>query len=150
MATDTWQSDSTTSSQSSNSSRFDFLDRKDRRRIIVYKRHKGITVQSQEDLCQALDKDPHLRCSRKPLPRMCSRVDIRTEDLYNEPEKTAYQHYPNCKASLASVGLPMGVSMRRMLFGDFSDLYIVSPESSPTNSQASSLQNSRENTRPLE
>ena len=78
---------------------------------------------------------------------MCSRVEIKTEDLYNEPEKSSYQKYPNSKASLASVGLPMSVSMRRMLFGEYSDLYIVSPESSPTNSQASSPQSSRENTR---
>ncbi|KAI9686112.1 MAG: hypothetical protein M1820_010695, partial [Bogoriella megaspora] len=56
MATESWQNSSQTSAGSSNSSRFSFLDRRDRKRIVVYKRHIGLSLDSQENLCQSLDK----------------------------------------------------------------------------------------------
>jgi hypothetical protein len=63
------------------------------------------------------------------------------EDLFCEPERTAYSKYPSSKNSLASIGLPRVVYWKRLLFNQFPDLYIVSPVSSPE----SSLNNSPEN-----
>jgi len=78
--------------------------------------------------------DPHHRVSRKRIPRGNSRIEVKTEDLYNEPERSAYQKYPNSKNSLASVGLPRAVYWKRLLLNQFQDLYIVSPDSSPNSS----------------
>ncbi|KAI9727296.1 MAG: hypothetical protein M1828_006915 [Chrysothrix sp. TS-e1954] len=85
--------------------------------------------------------DPRWRCSKKAIGRGTSRLDIKTCDLWTEPERTAYHRFPNAKSSVASVGLPRGVYWRRMFFGHFQDLYILSPESSPSSSVAASPDN---------
>jgi len=80
--------------------------------------------------------DQRLRCSRKRIPRGNSRIDVKTEDLFNDPERSTYQRaaYPNMKSNLASIGLPRIVYWKRLLLNQFEDLYIVSPESTPSNS----------------
>ena len=88
--------------------------------------------------------DPRWRCSRKHIDRGVSRLEIKTCDLWNEPERTAYCRYPNAKSNIASVGLPRGVYWRRMLFGHFQDLYILSPESSPASSRNTSPEDTAE------
>ncbi len=159
----TWTSDTTDSSTgTSRSSRYN-LDEHDKREVLVYRPRCGLQVQSMESLCQTVNKgerrgqyppirsaadelrpsDPRLRVSRKHIPRGNSRVEVRNEDLYNEPERSEYQKYPNIKSSLANIGLPSMVYWKRLLLGQFPDLYIVSPETTPTNSPSSSPESSQ-------
>ncbi|KAF1983567.1 hypothetical protein K402DRAFT_448145 [Aulographum hederae CBS 113979] len=142
---------SQTSNASSASSKYD-LDDNDERTVLVYKYRGGLKIQSQSDLRKSLEKDLRLRCSRKPIPRGNSRIEVKQEDLYNEPERSIYnqQGYPNMKNSLASIGLPSPVYWKRLLFNQFQDLYIVSPESSPNSSPESSQHVSPSNTFPRE
>lgn len=99
--------------------------------IIVYKMRSTATfLTTQRDLCRDLDKDRKWRCSRKRIPRGTSRIDVLQGDLFNEPERTQYAKYPNQTCNLASIGLPSMVYWRRLLFGEFEDLYILSPENS--------------------
>jgi hypothetical protein len=72
------------------------------------------------------------------LPRGKSRIDVRTEDLYNEPERSTYSKYPNMKSCLASIGIPSRVYWKRLLLNQYKELFIVSPESSPENSPENS------------
>jgi len=136
---------SAASTATSRSSKFN-LDNKDTSSVLVYKWRGGLAVQSQADLAKTIDKDPHLRCSRMSLPRGKSRIDVRTEDLYNEPERTSYAKYPNMKNCLASVGIPSGVFWKRLLLGQYKELFIVSPESSPDNSPEQSQNTSPSST----
>ncbi|EKG09901.1 hypothetical protein MPH_13014 [Macrophomina phaseolina MS6] len=136
----TWNTDSTSSTRSAE--KFG-LDDKDSSSILVYKYRKGLDVSSQEDLCKALDKDPSLRVTRKKIPRGDSRVEVKREDLWNDDEKSEFSEYPNSKSGLASVCLPRSVWFKRMLFGQFEDLYIVSPETSPSNSLNGSPESSQ-------
>ncbi|KAJ9659011.1 hypothetical protein H2201_007533 [Coniosporium apollinis] len=133
----TWNSQNSQESTSTSSSSCD-LNENDSSSILVYRYRDGLEVQSQQDLCKYLSKHPHHRVSRKRIPRGNSRIEVKTEDLYNEPERSAYQKFPNSKNSLASVGLPRAVYWKRLLLNQFQDLYIVSPESSPNSSPESS------------
>ncbi|KAF2834838.1 hypothetical protein M501DRAFT_999862 [Patellaria atrata CBS 101060] len=137
----TWNSTSTDGTTSSKSSEKYNLDETDKRDILVYKYRGGLDNMSQEKLCKKLDKDPKwagMRVSRKKIPRGNSRIEVKTEDLYNEPEKSAYQKFPNAKNSLASIGLPSVVYWKRLLLNEYQDLYIISPESSPSTTPESS------------
>lgn len=163
----TWNTNSTTSTRSSE--KFG-LDEKDSNSILVYKYRSGLDVSSQEDLCKALDKgtplsptrksphrththmltartqhaDPTLRVTRKKIPRGDSRVEVKREDLWNDVEKSEYcEQYPNSKSGLASVCLPRSVWFKRMLFNQFQDLYIVSPETTPSGSLNGSPESSQ-------
>jgi hypothetical protein len=140
----TWNS---SSSNSANSQKYK-LDESDQRDILVYRYRHGLAVESQSSLSKILDKNPNLRCSRKEIPRGDSRIEVRQEDLYNEPEKSEYSKYPNSKTSLASIGLPSPVYWRRLLLNQFKDLYIVSPETSPNTSPNSSQHVSPSDTYP--
>jgi len=147
----TWNSAKTGDTCSSSSSEKYNLDEKDKSDILVYRYRGGLENLSQEKLCKRLDKDPKwagMRVSRKCIPRGNSRIEVRTEDLYNEPERSAYQRFPNAKNSLASIGLPSAVYWKRLLFNQYPDLYIVSPDSSPENSPESSQHVSPSNTFP--
>ena len=75
---------------------------------------------------------------------------MRTEDLYNEPERSHYSKYPNMKNCLASIGLPRGVYWKRMLLGGYKELFILSPESSPENSPENSQHTTPSSTFPRE
>ncbi|KAL0257727.1 hypothetical protein SLS55_006890 [Diplodia seriata] len=136
----TWNTDSTASTRSAE--KFN-LDEKDNASILVYKYRTGLDVSSQEDLCKALDKDPSLRVTRKRIPRGDSRVEVKREDLWNDEEKSTYSEFPNSKSGLASVCLPRSVWFKRMLFNQFQDLYIVSPETTPTSSLNGSPESSQ-------
>lgn len=75
--------------------------------------------------------DPTHRVTRKPLPRYASYLDIKRHDLFLPSERTAYADLPNYDASLASVKVPMGAYLSRILGrGSYEDLFIVSPENS--------------------
>ncbi|EOD49537.1 hypothetical protein GTA08_BOTSDO10873 [Neofusicoccum parvum] len=136
----TWNTDSTSSTRSSE--KFG-LDEKDSSNILVYKYRSGLDVSSQEDLCKTLDKDPTLRVTRKKIPRGDSRVEVKREDLWNDEEKSVYSEFPNSKSGLASICLPRSVWFKRMLFNQFQDLYIVSPETTPNNSLNGSPESSQ-------
>lgn len=159
---------STFNSQESNASsavRFD-LDDHDTHDILVYTVRGGYRITSQRDLCKDLDKglrcpvaiaisvtqsltatnadQRSLRCSRKPIGRGASRVEVQVRDLFNEPERSQHADYPNQRSSIASVGLPTGVYWRRLFFNHFKDLYIVSPNGTPTTSAGTSNRDSPE------
>lgn len=87
------------------------------------------------DLSAADPSWAHCRVSQKPISRGQSIVDVRVEDLFNEPEKSQYARYPNQKSSIAAVELPSRVYWGRMLLGMYPALYIASPESSLNSSQ---------------
>ncbi|KAI9652841.1 MAG: hypothetical protein M1831_006366 [Alyxoria varia] len=121
------------STDSSESSRRFNLSPSSTSPILVYTVRSGSYHTSTESqLCSDLDKEPgKWRCSRKPISRSTARLNIQVRDLLPEVERkhATAMHYPNQTNSVASVGLPMGVRMRRMLFGQFQDLYILSPDS---------------------
>lgn len=79
-----------------------------------------------------------------------SRLDVRQEDLYTEPERSKYSTYPNMRNCLASIGIPRGVFWKRMLLGGYKEMYIVSPESSPESSPDNSRHVTPASTLPTE
>ncbi|KAF2426224.1 hypothetical protein EJ08DRAFT_571228, partial [Tothia fuscella] len=114
------------------------LDENDKQDILVYKYREGLEHMSQEKLCKYLDKEPRNRCSRIKIPRGNSRIEVRHGDLYPEKDRSKFVDKPNYKSNVASVGLPFGVRMKRLLFDQYQDLYLVSPDSSPENSPENS------------
>ncbi|KAK7510024.1 uncharacterized protein IWZ02DRAFT_148906 [Phyllosticta citriasiana] len=136
----TWNTNSTASTRSSE--RYG-LDEKDSSSILVYKYRGSLEVSSQEELSKTLDKDPNLRLTRKPIPRGDSRVEVKREDLWTDTEKSDFSYFPNSKSGLASICLPRSVWFKRLLFNQFPDLYIVSPETTPASSVNGSLESSQ-------
>jgi hypothetical protein len=153
--TDSTHSSSNGSASTSSSAERYRLDEFDTSPILLYKYRGGLSTSSQKDLCAWLDKgeqlhdstdpvtcaanskanvpatDPSHRVTRKPLPRYTSFLDIKRHDLYLPSERTAYADLPNYDSSLASVKVPMGAYLSRILGrGSYEDLFIVSPESS--------------------
>ena len=108
------------------------------------------TPQNTDNTTTSDPKLPFLRCSRLPIPRGRSRVDVRQEDLYSEDERQRWASLPNAQNNLASVVLKRGWYFARLLKGTYKDMYILSeettPESSPENSQVGSIPNSRNQT----
>ena len=86
------------------------------------------------------------------IPRGTSHVEIKRHDLYLPDEKELYSEYPNYDSSLASIKVPTLAYWSRMFLGNYDELYIVSPESSPSSSRRASPtstwgQDSQEDTR---
>ena len=81
-------------------------------------------------------KDERLRVTKKAIPRYTSYVDVKRHDLYLPEEKSMYADYPNYDSNLACIKVPSLAYWSRLLLGNYQDLYIVSPESSPASSQA--------------
>ncbi|KAI7350193.1 hypothetical protein KC320_g5628, partial [Hortaea werneckii] len=152
---ETGLSNSTVSSSTSSSAERYRLDEFDTKPILLYKYRGQLQTSSQKDLCAWLDKGKllsssssssssllptyeKLRCTKKPLPRGTSYLDIKRHDLYLPDEKEIYCHYPNYDASLAAIKVPSLPYWSRMFLGNYDELYIVSPESSPTGSMADS------------
>ena len=80
--------------------------------------------------------DDKYRVTRKPIPRMTSYINVKRHDLYLPDEKHMYADFPNYDSNLASIKIPSLPYWSRMVLGNYQDLYIVSPESSPSSSQA--------------
>ncbi|RMX93881.1 hypothetical protein D0867_14052 [Hortaea werneckii] len=133
---ETGLSNSTVSSSSS-AERYR-LDEFDSKPILLYKYRGKLQTSSQKDLCAWLDKDEKLRCTKKPLPRGTSYIDIKRHDLYLPSEKDIYSGYPNYDSSLAAIKVPSLPYWSRIFWGNYDELYIVSPESSPAGSVADS------------
>ncbi|EGP86407.1 unnamed protein product [Zymoseptoria tritici ST99CH_1A5] len=129
-------SDSTHSSTSSASAERYQLDQEDTNPILLYTYRGKLETSSQKDLCARLDKDEKLRATRKQIPRATSYLDVRRHDLYLPDEKQQYADLPNYDSSLASVKIPSLAYWSRMILGNYQDLFIVSPETTPTSSVA--------------
>jgi hypothetical protein len=133
------------------------LDEFDEHPILLYRYRGDLQTSSQKELCAELDKgascskqrpvceyfsrtkgmvDESLRVTKKPIPRYTSYVDVKRRDLYLPWEQEEYAKFPNFDSNLASVKVPSSAYWSRIILGNYSDLYIVSPESSPTSSQA--------------
>ncbi|KAI7468001.1 hypothetical protein KC351_g13807 [Hortaea werneckii] len=134
---ETGLSNSTVSSSSSSAERYR-LDEFDTKPILLYNYRGQLQTSSQKDLCAWLDKDEKLRCTKKPLPRGTSYLDIKRHDLYLPDEKDIYSGYPNYDSSLAAIKVPSLAYWSRIFLGNYDALYIVSPESSPAASVADS------------
>ncbi|KAB8345981.1 hypothetical protein FH972_023033 [Carpinus fangiana] len=135
MTTFNSQTTTGTTSSSYSAHRFD-LNERSTSPILVYKMRSGYEISSQERLVKELDaasgpNAPHWRCAKKPIPRGTSRVEVQTRDLFSDREKTLYKDYPNQGNALASCAIPRNVFWRRLLLGEFKDMYILSPDSSP-------------------
>lgn len=125
--------------------------------ILLYKYRGGLQTSSQKDLCAWLDKgkrrihihmsakimtltgsstDEKLRVTKKQIPRLSSYVDVKRHDLYLPEEKDLYAELPNYDSSLASIKIPSHAYWSRLFLGNYDNLYIVSPESSPASSVA--------------
>ncbi|RMY27887.1 hypothetical protein D0865_15903 [Hortaea werneckii] len=139
---ETGLSNSTVSSSSSSAERYR-LDEFDSKPILLYKYRGKLQTSSQKDLCAWLDKDEKLRCTKKPLPRGTSYIDIKRHDLYLPSEKDLYSGYPNYDSSLAAIKVPSLPYWSRMFWGNYDELYIVSPESSPAASSVADSNESR-------
>jgi len=140
--TATGLTDSSHSSGSSSSAERYQLDEFDTTPILLYKYRGGLCTTSQKDLCAALDKDEHLRCTRKPVPRYCSYLDIKRHDLFLPEEKAEYASKPNYDSSLAAIKIPMGPYFGRIFMGTYDNLYIVSPECATSGSPTDSMKSS--------
>lgn len=135
------------------------LDEEDSSPILAYIYGGDISTTSQKDLCELLDSkcfalpstcdriltsdcaiDDTKRCrvTRKPIPRFASNLEVKRHDLYLPYERDEYSKLPNYDSSLASIRLPPNVYWGRLLMGSYGDLFIVSPETSPDNSEAGS------------
>lgn len=130
----TWDSTHTdlSSSTTSSASRFG-LDENSTKDILVYRVRGGYSITNEKELCHELDKGGNsLRLTTKPIPRSQSRLNILSKDLmYDEEQKHAEEmRNPNSTSSVASVGLSPAMYLRRLLFGHFQQLYIVSQNSS--------------------
>lgn len=161
-ASDSALTDSTHSSSAS-AERYS-LDELDRSPILLYNYHGSLETSSQRDLCTRLDKsesyapsqvtlttrpslraddlsaDEQLRVTRKRIPRATTYLDVKRHDLYLPDEKELYAGFPNYDSSIASVKVPAHAYWSRFFFGGYDQLYIVSPESSPTSSLADSTE----------
>lgn len=156
---DTGLTDSTHGSASSSASAERYrLDEFDETPILLYKYRGGLQTSSQKDLCSWLDKggwttrgpqaarhiqkltvvsaDEKLRVTKKQIPRMSSYVEIKRHDLYLPDEQEMYKTLPNYDSSLASIKLPSTAYWSRLFLGNYDNLYIVSPETTPTSSVA--------------
>ena len=80
--------------------------------------------------------DDKYRVTRKPIPRLTSYINIKRHDLYLPSERELYADFPNYNSDLASIKIPSLAYWSRLFMGNYQDLYIVSPESSPSSSQA--------------
>lgn len=78
----------------------------------------------------SLAPDESLRVTKKLIPRGQSYVDVKRHDLYLDAEKESYAEYPNYDSSLASIKIPSLAYWSHMFFGNYEELYIVSPETS--------------------
>jgi len=106
-----------------------------------------ISTMSQKDLCDRLDHNVEYRNKRvtkKSIPRFTSNIEVKKHDLYNNTEQEEYKDYPNYNNSLAAIRIPLNVYLGRLV-GNYSDLYIISPDRSPIGSESggSSAQDSR-------
>lgn len=153
------------SSHSSSSSAEKYtLDEFDTSPILLYKYRGGLQTSSQKELCAWLDKGPFsvycddyycasadmdvdesLRVTKKAIPRYTSYLDVQRADLYLPQEREDYANYPNFNSNLASIRMPSVAYWSRLLFGNYSELFIVSPETSPSGSPTNTL--SREESR---
>ena len=153
----TWQTHSSNSSASSTSSRY-HLNEADNSPILVYKWGGDVSTSSQEELCKELDEgmsksqtpatrhtnSVHAvhnrgksRVTKVPIPRFTSTLEVKRHNLYTLDEQQAYKDLPNYNTSLAAIRIPSNVFWGRMLRGTYSELFIVSPETSPEGSIAS-------------
>ncbi|KAK5716908.1 hypothetical protein LTR17_009372 [Elasticomyces elasticus] len=112
------------------------LDEFDSRPVLCYKYRGKLETSSQKDICARLDKDENLRCTRLQIPRGASYLEVKRHDLYLPEEKEQYEDFPNYDSSLASIKVPLLAYLSRMVFGNYDELYIVSPETTPTSSVA--------------
>jgi len=151
---DTGLTDSTHSSSSS-AERYR-LDAFDSRPVLCYRYRGKLQTTSPKEICEILDKgklvdyshvirtpaniavstDENLRCTKKQIPRGTSYIEVKRHDLYLAEEKEQYETFPNYNSSLASIKVPLLAYLSRMLFGSYDELYIVSPETSPSSSIA--------------
>ncbi|KAK5115694.1 hypothetical protein LTR62_000783 [Meristemomyces frigidus] len=138
-------SDSTHSSTTTSSAERYRLDDTDSRPVLLYRYRGKLTTSSQREICAELDKDtlPPLRCTSIPIPRGTSYLEIKRHDLYLPEEKDDFAQYPNFDASLAAVKVPLLPYLSRLLLGSYDELYIVSPETTPSGSLAGSQEGSR-------
>lgn len=70
---------------------------------------------------------------------MTSHLNIKRHDLFLPEEKEAYNTFPNYDSNLAAVKIPFSAYLGRMIFGNYDQLYIVSPETTPTGSVTSDV-----------
>lgn len=148
-------SDTTHSSRSS-AEKYN-LDDEDPNPILLYHYRGVLKTSSQKDLCAILEKsapshkvaqtdfratadtntpDEFLRVTKKSIPRFTSYISVQRHDLYLPEEKRQYAEYPNYDSNLASIKIPSMAYWSRAIFGSYQDLYIVSPETSPSSSRA--------------
>lgn len=87
--------------------------------------------------------DERHRVTRKHIPRGTSHVEVWRHDLYLPEEKDMYAKTANYFSSLACVRVPSLAYWTRLFMGSYDELFIVSPESTPTSSIADGDSESR-------
>ncbi|KAI6802198.1 Peptidyl-prolyl cis-trans isomerase-like [Hortaea werneckii] len=90
----------------------------------------GLAVIKKQELQDILEQHPDLQPSTKSIPRGAVHVDIYQRDLYTPSQVEANEEYPNNEANVASVKLPLDVTVRNGLTGAFSELVILSTKRS--------------------
>ncbi|KAI7646270.1 Peptidyl-prolyl cis-trans isomerase-like, partial [Hortaea werneckii] len=86
----------------------------------------GLAVIKKQQLQDILEQHPDLQSSIKSIPRAAVHVDIYQRDLYTPSQVEANAQYPNNEANVASVKLPLEVTVLNGLMGAFSELVILS------------------------
>ncbi|KAI7089672.1 Peptidyl-prolyl cis-trans isomerase-like [Hortaea werneckii] len=90
----------------------------------------GLAVIKKQQLQDILEQHLDLQSSTKSIPRGAVHVDIYQRDLYTPSQVDANEEYPNNEANVASVKLPLDVTVRNGLTGAFSELVILSTKRS--------------------
>ncbi|RMY68271.1 hypothetical protein D0863_07229 [Hortaea werneckii] len=86
----------------------------------------GLAVIKKQQLQDILEQHPDLQSTTKSIPRGAVHVEIYQRDLYTPSQGETNEAYPNNEANVASVKLPLEVTVRNGLTGAFSELVILS------------------------
>ncbi|KAI6870240.1 Peptidyl-prolyl cis-trans isomerase-like [Hortaea werneckii] len=90
----------------------------------------GLAVIKKQQLQDILEQHPDLQSTTKSIPRGAVHVEIYQRDLYTPSQVEANENFPNYEANVASVKLPLEVTVRNGLTGAFSELVILSTKRS--------------------
>ncbi|KAI7617424.1 Peptidyl-prolyl cis-trans isomerase-like, partial [Hortaea werneckii] len=90
----------------------------------------GLAVIKKQQLQDILEQHLDLQSTTKSIPRGAVHVEIHQRDLYTPSQVEANEEFPNNEANVASVKLPLEVTVRNGLTGAFSELVILSTKRS--------------------
>lgn len=89
----------------------------------------GMAVRRRQVTLTLCAEDEKLRVTKKEIPRNSSYVEVKRHDPFLPEEKEIYSDRPNFDSSLALVMVDARAYWGRLGWGNYEQLYIVSPQS---------------------